>query len=115
MKTISIPDGTKVKLQAVISSDAVVLTGIVVEGKIIRQSQLYKFSFDLDDITILKNKIVNIGTTFFLPDGTNIDQIFNTTQVAYFIVYNNETYELDVKKEKMLSSLFVSSTKVKFI
>lgn len=115
MKTISIPEGASVKLQASISSDANVGTNISLNDVIARQSKLYKFSIDLGDSSALNNKEMSIVSSFFIPAGSTIDPIFNTTQVTYTISFNNETFPLTVEKQKITGSFFIAYAYIKFI
>ncbi|HRB70981.1 hypothetical protein [Flavobacterium sp. WV_118_3] len=115
MKTIRIPEGAQVKLQAVISSDAIVATNISLNDVIVRQSKLYKFSIDLGDISTLDNKEMSIVSSFFVPAGSNITPIFNTTQVAYTLLYNDERFEMTVEKQKITASFFIAYAYIKIV
>ncbi|GEM_PF-1275465 len=115
MKTISIPEGAQVKLQAVISSDAIGVTNINLNDVLFKQRKQNKFNIDLGDISILDNKEMSIVTTFFNPTSGAITPIFNTTQVAYTLLYNDERFEMTVEKQKITSSFFIAYAYIKLI
>lgn len=107
MNTITIPPGTQVKLQASISSDAIVGTTVIINDNPPKQSKLYKFNMDLGNISAPTNTKMSITSTFLIPSGTNINLVMNATQVAYSLLYNGQNYEVTVKKEKLTNSLFI--------
>lgn len=113
METISVPEGSHLKLQVSISSDALVATNIRI-GSTITSSKQYKFNKDLGNISDLENSKMTIGSNFFVSDD-NINQIMNATQVTFKISHNGESQELSIQKKKRTDDFFTVYAYVKFI
>ena len=111
MDVINIPDGAKIKLRAVISSDAIVVTHIRIGGKVSTSSQ-YKFTKDLGIVTEPETRLT-IGANFYAE--RNISQIINATQVDFEILFDDESYKLTVEKKKRAEDHFTAYAYVKFI